>query len=325
MPILNKAYRNIPFDPHGSRHWQAAADVWNGACGAGLAISPAFVCYNTRPVTGVEQQGLLVYHAETPVGFALASYELGNPTPLLSSLMNQGWIDAIAVLPGYARQGIGGDLVAWAQTWLVSKGCKLIHLGGSMRPFAPGLPIELSTQAFFLKLGFADRGPAWDVSQDLAGYQPRSDPRLGQVQPLSLGQIEVMRDFLRREFPDRWSFEFEEAVRAGDRLSDYQALWVGDRVEGMLNLTFEDSSRPLERYYMAGLPTPWGQLGTVAVSAGLRGQGYGALLMVSGLTRLKAAGVRGCVIDWTGLVDFYGKFGFKPYRQYTILEKDFYL
>jgi predicted N-acetyltransferase YhbS len=36
-------------------------------------------------------------------------------------------------------------------------------------------------------------------------------------------------------------------------------------------------------------------------------------------------GVRGCVVDWTGLLDFYGKFGFKPFRQYQILEKDFYL
>ena len=36
---------------------------------------------------------------------------------------------------------------------------------------------------------------------------------------------------------------------------------------------------------------------------------------------LRARGVRGCVIDWTGLLDFYGKWGFKPYRRYLFIRK----
>jgi GNAT superfamily N-acetyltransferase len=239
--------------------------------------------------------------------------------------MNQGWIDAIAVNPDHSRKGIGSELVNWAQTWLVSRGCKLIHLGGSVRPFVPGLPVKLDVQNFFFKLGFADSGTVWDVAHDLENYQPGQDSRLDHVKPLMPGEIGAMRDFLRKEFPDRWCFEFEEAVRSGDRLSDYQALWVDGEINGMVNLTFEDSPRPLERYYMADLPRPWGQLGTVGVSSRLRGMGFGALMMDSGLSRLKAQGVRGCVIDWTGLLDFYGKFGFKPFRQYQVLEKDFYL
>ena len=35
----------------------------------------------------------------------------------------------------------------------------------------------------------------------------------------------------------------------------------------------------------------------------------------AGLRRLRDNGVNGCVIDWTSIVDFYGKFGFEPYRQ----------
>jgi len=47
--------------------------------------------------------------------------------------------------------------------------------------------------------------------------------------------------------------------------------------------------------------------------------------MNASLMQLKLHGVRGCMIDWTGLIDFYGKFGFKPYRQYQILEKEIIL
>jgi predicted N-acetyltransferase YhbS len=39
----------------------------------------------------------------------------------------------------------------------------------------------------------------------------------------------------------------------------------------------------------------------------------------AGLRRLRDAGIAGCVIDWTGLLDFYGKFGFHPYRKYEML------
>ena len=52
-----------------------------------------------------------------------------------------------------------------------------------------------------------------------------------------------------------------------------------------------------------------------------RGKGYGAALLDGGLRYLKDAGIAGCVIDWTGLLDFYGKFGFKPYREYLMLGK----
>jgi hypothetical protein len=34
------------------------------------------------------------------------------------------------------------------------------------------------------------------------------------------------------------------------------------------------------------------------------------------LSELKRRGVRPSIIDWTGLVDFYGKHGFEPTRRY---------
>jgi predicted N-acetyltransferase YhbS len=57
------------------------------------------------------------------------------------------------------------------------------------------------------------------------------------------------------------------------------------------------------------------------VSQERRGSGYGGALLDTGLSRLRDAGVAGCVIDWTTLLDFYGKFGFKPFRQYEMLAK----
>ena len=80
-------------------------------------------------------------------------------------------------------------------------------------------------------------------------------------------------------------------------------------------------AEPLDRYFLHGLPQPWGQLGSVGVGASCRGKGYGLALIDQGLRRLQAAGVRGCVIDWTHLLDLYGRFGFRTHRSYLVLTK----
>ena len=72
---------------------------------------------------------------------------------------------------------------------------------------------------------------------------------------------------------------------------------------------------------MHGLPRPWGQLGPIGVSQGCRGAGYGAACWTRACAACAMPGVDGCVIDWTSLLDFYGKFGFQPYRQYEMLMK----
>ncbi len=80
-------------------------------------------------------------------------------------------------------------------------------------------------------------------------------------------------DFLRREFPGRWRFEFEAHLSEGGRISDFIALWTERGVDGCCLLTFEDSRRPLDRFFPHALPKPWGQLGSIGVSADIARQG----------------------------------------------------
>jgi len=302
-------------------HVAALADIWNAACGPALAISPRFVQYNTRPTTGGTQAGQLALHNGRPVGFALASAFPADP---LVSPPEMGWVDAIAVLPAHQRQGFGSALLAWAEDWLWGQGCSACWLGGSLRPFVPGLPVELGTESFFLRKGYEIVSSVWDLSRDLAGYTSavrRPPSAVCRLQPAHPGDEATLLAFWQREFPGRWRFEYQEFLREGGRLSDYMILCSERGLDGACQLTFEDSSRPLDRFFPYGLPRPWGQLGTVGISQDRRGQGYGAALVDAGLRRLRESGVRGCVIDWTNLVDWYSQFGFTPYREYAILLK----
>lgn len=319
-----------PFDPHQPLHIDAVAAVWNRACGDDLAITPAFVAFNTRPATGGVQAGWLAWEEGAAAGFVLASALPGDPA---TSPPEVGWIDALAVTPTRQRRGLGGALLAQAEAWLAGQGCRAARLGGSLRPFAPGLPLELSSQPFFQQRGYrprASEATVWDVAADLsdlpAGVEALAGVRLaagrGRDDPALLA-------FLQREFPGRWRFEFEEFRRAGGRMSEYSLLWRRARgrapsVEGFCRIRrrWRQGVDPLERYFMHRLPPPWGQLGPVGVSRAGQGQGWGRGLMEFSLARLAAYGVRGCVIDWTTLLDFYAKFGFRPLRGYRVLVKE---
>jgi predicted N-acetyltransferase YhbS len=307
-----------PCDPRDATFQAAVVAIWDAACGEALPASARLVEFNTRPATGAVQAGCLALHDGQPAGFALASAVVGDPSATI------GWIDAIAVMPDAQDQRLGGALLDWAEAWLTLRGCAHARLCGSLRPFAPGLPIELGTAAFFHRRGYTTTKDDWDVARRLSDYAtPESAAAVAiDARPVQPGEEDALLEFLGRAFPGRWEWECREFLREGGRSSDYLALWDANRVEGFCQLTFEDSLRPLERYHMHGLPRPWGQLGPIGVGREVRGRGYGAALLDTGLRRLRERGVDGCVIDWTSLLDFYGKFGFQPYRQYAVLVKN---
>jgi predicted N-acetyltransferase YhbS len=200
-------------------------------------------------------------------------------------------------------------------------------VGASLRPFIPGVPEELNSTGFFTRHGYGTKPEwmtrEWDVAANLATYEPPRTVREidGLVRPAQPRDYEAILRFLQREFPGRWRYNFEQSIAEGTRIADFMVLWTERGVDGCCMLTFEDSHHPIERFYPYRLPRPWGQLGSIGVSEDRRGQGFGAALLNAGLRRLHNNGVNGCVIDWTDLLDFYGKFGFTPYRSYLILSK----
>ncbi len=296
----------------------ASTEIWNAACGASLHITPRFFEYNTRPTPGVAQAGRVAMRGGEVVGVVLAS----APQEQAGTL---GWFDVIAVAPSAQRQGIGAGLLDWACGWLRERGCKTARLGSSLRPFAPGSPAELNNAAYFIQQGFTHNGDEWDLAADLAEqHYPAPTNATFICRPAQTGDVPAMHEFFARAFPGRWQWEFSEFLREEGHSSDYMLLFTKDRpdqVEGFCRMTLAESERPLDRFYLNGLPKPWGQVGSVGVSAEMRGRGYGYAVVAAALAHLKAQGIRGCVIDWTDLLDFYARFGFKPFRQYAMLSK----
>ncbi|MBI5052723.1 MAG: GNAT family N-acetyltransferase [Chloroflexi bacterium] len=302
-----------PLEFNNPTHLAAIVKIWSAACGDDLAIAENFARFNLSGNTGVAQEGRVMMKDDRVIGFVLAS-ALG--------MTKIGFVDAIAVQPLEQRKGIGSQLIAWAQEWLKAQGCERIRIGGSIRPFVAGLPTELKTESFFEKQSFKRISTDWDVACKLRETKGRGEIKemRKMIGAASDEDVSAMREFFGRAFPGRWQYEFEEFMRDGGRISDYLILKIENKVEGFIQLSFEEGSyRPINRFYMSRLPHPWGQAGPLGVSKEVRGKGYGAAIIDAGLRHLKDRGVDGCVIDWTSLTDLYGKFGFEKYREYAVM------
>jgi predicted N-acetyltransferase YhbS len=312
--------------------YAAMARLWEAACGPAFSVTDEFMAYNLQPTPGLAQEGRFIYRewlGETPattlesvpVGFVVASALTDAPPEIPA---HRGWIDAVAVAPTVQGRGIGSALMDWAEAWLGEQGARRVDLGGSFRPFFPGLPTTLGTRPFFEQRGYTFEYETWDVARDLSvGPEVRLYPPAdeGELRPAEAADVPALREFLLRTFPGRWRYEVETFLGEGGDPSDIVILELAERVEGFCWVTSEDSYRPLDRFYMHRWPHPWGQLGPIGVSGACRGQGWGGRLLQAGLVYLQEQGVRGCVIDWTSLLDFYGKFGFEPYHHYDVLFK----
>jgi len=294
--------------------------IWNAASHSDYMINERFLAYNLIPTTGEVIEGQVAILSGEAVGFALACAVTNHPPRTL------GWVSLIAVHPSAQRQGIGSALLAWAEDWLKVHDCKRIRVGGNLRPFLPGLPYVMRANAeFFRKHGYVysfDQPYEYDIARSLKDYQSiYSKPVHANLVPMHLAEEHLLLDFLHREYPGRWEFEAQEFVKNGGRASDFLLLRVGGEVHGFCRLTLPDSERPVERFYPQRLPQPWGQFGPLGLSKAVRGQGLGGYLIDAAAVHMQSRGVDGCVVDWTSLVDLYGKFGFKVYNQYVSLFK----
>lgn len=311
-------------NPKHSSDLADAARMWTRACGEAFALSQRAVAYNTRPCVGGTQVGRFAHVDGERVGFVLASV-LQNDARAASP--DGGWIDALAVAPEFQKRGIGRALLDWAESWLRAQDCTTARLGGGLRPFAPGAPTELGSADFFRAHGYRARNEnaeTWDLGLDLRDYVSPAFLRAQDVvmRPARASDADALHEFLEREFSGRWRYEFEQHLRDGTRISDYMLLMSERGIDACCLMTMEDSLRPVERFYPSPLPRPWGQVGSIGVSADRRSAGYGSALLDAALKHLRERGVRGCIVDWTHLVSYYERFGFKPHRSYQMLVRE---
>jgi GNAT superfamily N-acetyltransferase len=254
-----------------------------------------------------------------PIGFAIFKRS-ANPLLFKGPDPDQAHLSAVA----YSEADAGVDLLAEAKKILRNRGIYRLIFGQDARHFFPGCPEDCANLSSFLMVeGFQEGNPVHDLERDLSDYSPPEgvlnalNSASAEVRPLEESDLDALSFFLHREFRGRWEHDTLDKISREGRSDFVHGLFIGDSLEGFT--VTQDSSHTVPvagGVWRQSLGDHWGTLGPIGTSRRLRGKGLGHALLASALLGLKEKGVRKCLIDWTTLVDFYGKHGFTPTRTY---------
>lgn len=283
-------------------------DLWMSTLGNSWPIS-VDVLANT--ILGDETNHTSCFAAwenEQLVGFAATAMKqkLGSIICLLVAQSHQG-------------RGIGTALLGASESCFRDHNVHLIQLGsGTSLYFWPGVPANLPMAVtFFENRGWQFEESSFDLVQDLSTYSTpqfvfdrieKRDLRLRTAVP---GDAARVLAFEKEHFP-QW-YPFYEAAVTGHRLSEILvAFGPEDEVLGTLLV----EKRKSKWHLLLGRQT--GEIGAVGVAAKHRRQGIGLALVARGTELLKARGASTALIGWTWLINWYGKLGYKVWREYKM-------
>lgn len=221
----------------------------------------------------------------------------------------------------YREAEYGIDLIADVKRLLRNRGVNRLVFGADANHFFPGCPTDCpSIQGFLMVEGFEATGEVVDLERDLTGYEnPSPLPAGDEYRLLTERDVPSLEAFLSREFPGRWRHDVLNQVKIQGAATVFGLLRDG-KVEGFALLQDASQKNPVGgAVWRNDLGPNWGSLGPIGISRSLRGQGSGHALLGEALANLRDRGVQRCIIDWTTLVDFYGRHGFEPTRRYRSL------
>lgn len=303
-----------------------AVALWNRCLGAQFPMRPALLQQTFWEEPNFDAEGSrAVLDGDRLVGLVgvkRRQVALGN-----EPADNRGNISAILVDPDYQGRGMGSGLLQEARAHLRRFSGEAVSLGADTGHLFPGIPLECRQALdWFARRGARLGGPVCDLSSlDLAHYQHPAEAQACfdrspsvAYRPATQADVEGLRAFMAVDFPGRWAWEIEQHLTRGGRLEDVMIAVEAGQVLGFARIHSPESTRFGPALYWAPLfPGRHGGLGPIGVSQAQRGRGIGLGLLSASLAELRDRGVESGVIDWTGLVQFYGLVGFHPWKWYT--------
>lgn len=243
----------------------------------------------------------------------------------------QGWIGLFAVTSSIPDRGVIADeLLQTVERAMADRGVSRLRFGGDPGQFLPGLPAEFDDLRETLDdAGFETQETVYDLQRDITGFDPGG--RVAGVREswpdLTVERVGAnaadLHAFLADQFPGRWNYEARNVCRVPGGGDDYWLVRHDGTTVGFARANTPDSA-------YCGANVNWAThldgtvcgLGPLGVHRSYRGRGWGLWMIASIVERYRERGYDRTVIDWTGLLDYYGKLGFEPWRAYETLTKE---
>jgi beta-N-acetylhexosaminidase len=251
----------------------------------------------------------------------------GSPT-------GSGGIALLMVHPERRRQGIGRRLHETALNHLRRAGVRRAQLaGGGSARFWPGVPLNLpDALPFFQACGWDYTETSHDLVQHLGGYRtpPGVFERVAEAgisfRFVRETELTELWAFERREFPE-WVGAFSSVSASGSYSGEYEDILVardttGAIVASLLIFSRESTWTRESFVWRRLLGDDMGGLACVGTAVAMRDCGIGTALCARATEILQQRGVGYSHVGWTWLLEFYGRLGYQPWREYRMSWQD---
>lgn len=308
-------------------HVSSLTGLWNAAAGREFPLDERLFLQQLRLDTDPRRCFAIV----DPDGSILAAILVKRAarTGPSGTVPATGYISWLVVALQHRRQGLATLLLKEARAWLASLGATSMRFGSDHYHLLPGRPVEqgagyIALKAFLGKQGFVGEPEEYDLVANLfsdAGpaEAPDGAGRRFEYRLFRPEERAAVIAFMQKNFPGRWTHEAVEAIAAGMRPADLMlAIDTADGTVVGFSRIYDSSSPVLGPgvYWRSLMGSNPGGLGPIGIDASKRGAGLGYGLLVHCIHELRARGIDTMVIDWTDLINFYGKTGFKVWKRY---------
>ncbi|RIW34228.1 GNAT family N-acetyltransferase [Bacillus salacetis] len=236
-----------------------------------------------------------------------------------------GWIQVLLVDQRFRNKRVGTNLLKHAEETLMKNGIKSIVLGRDPWHYFPGVPQPYNdVSRWFEKQGYNKIGSDYDV---ICNYDSESDtdfPRFEEVEfsVLNLKDKDAFLQFFSKCFPGRWEYEAIQYFEKGGTGREFVVLKKSEKIIGFCRMNDSNSPIIAQNVYWAPLINKeLGGIGPLGIDSNERKNGYGLAIVQAGIAYLRNRNVSSIVIDWTGLIDFYGKLGYEVWKSYDSYKK----
>ena len=269
---------------------------------------------NLQKILSEASSSLVAEEAGTPVGFCAAGYRDRGPAGILILLVE----------PAFQRRGIASVLLETQEARLKASGIHRLNVGFGNEGdyFWPGIPMDaISAKHFFANRGWDEDEPSFDLVRHLGHYSTPSwvyDRLSTAGVHLRLAEPtyrEKIMAFERYWFP-HWAKFFQNAMANSEHHNVLFALDSENSVAGAVILKAN-----VPALWNSDFGTAFGTLNVLGVNPNQQGKGIGIALAAKAMEILKERQCRACYIQWTGLVEWYGKLGATVWAEYRMSSK----
>jgi len=307
---------------------EAVLTLWDRCVGQLFPLDAALFEQNVLKDAHFDPEAIWV--AEDADGSLLAyahAKVCKEPLGAAGMMPEQGWVSALAFEPGEAGQEAAREVLQTALEWLRAQGRRRASYGSDPAHLFPGLPSEQTThQRILQEAGFTiSQHVVVDLIRELSDYRVPEEVeenlhRLRDeytVRPCTTDDVPALLCFLEKEFPGRWHYETVKRLETEETPQDILILAQGKEVVGFCH-NFHRGSKRIgpSIYWRRLLGDQYGGLGPIGLAESTRGKGLGLALLCKGVEYVKLQGATRMAIDWTDLVDFYGRIGFRVWKRY---------